>query len=248
MKTNKINAEPIDFLDSYNSLIFVINSEIKKLNTMEIVKVVSVNKDENDNFNGTINVIPIVKRVDSEGVAVEESIIYEVKCFSWQYGDCKINAIPKENDIGLIVVSKRDITAIESGRVASNREFCLGDGVYFGGIEGFNQTPKNIIDFNQNGITITTEKDLTVNAKKEVVLNAEKDVNINADKDIKINGGKNVEITASDSVNVIATEVNLGGNSGNFVATVGGLVTTDGTPSGTTVGYIAQGSTIVKAV
>ena len=230
---NKSNIESWNLLDDYGSLIYIVESIVNKVNTVEVVKVVSVNKDENNNYDGTLNVIPIVKRVNAEGVAVEESVIYGVRYFGWQFGDCAIEALPKENDIGFIVVSKRDITAIESGRVASNREYCLADGIYIGGIVGFNQTPKNYIKFTQDGVEITSEKDLTINAQKDVSINAEKQVVVNAKKEINI--------TSEQEVNVTAPSVNLGGAGGSGVARIGDSVDVQN-------GVIVGGSAIVKAV
>ena len=233
--TNKTNLKPENVLDYYGSLVFFVNSLIKNVNTVEVVKVVSVNKDENEKYDGTLNVIPIVKRVNAEGVAVEESVIYGVRYFGWQFGDCAIEALPKEDDIGFIVVSKRDITSIESGRVASNREYCLADGIYIGGIVGFNQTPKNYIKFTQEGVEITSEKDLTINAKKDVSVNAEKQVIVNAKKEINI--------TSEQEVNVTAPSINLGGSAGSGVARFGDTVTVGGVN-----GTITSASSIVKAV
>ena len=222
METNKINANATDFLDKYSAIRFVVESIVDKVNTSEVVKVVSVNDDN------TLDVIPIVKMVDAEGSSVEESVIYGVKYFGWQFGDCAIQAKPKENDIGIIVVSKRDITAINSGRVASNRSFCLADGIYIGGLVGFNQTPKNYIKFDNNGgIEITTEHDLTVNAKKKVVVNAKKEINV----------------VSEQEVNITAPAVNIGGSSGSGVARLGDTVTVGGVN-----GTITSASSIVKAV
>ena len=137
---NRTNVSASDFLDDYGALTFIINSLIERVNTTEIVKVVSINGD------GTINVIPVVKKVNSEGTTIEESIIYGVKCFGWQFGENAIKSIPAENDVGIMVVSKRDITSIESGRVASNREFCLGDGIYIGGEQTYNTFSLSMVE------------------------------------------------------------------------------------------------------
>lgn len=219
---NQTNLKAENLLDPYGSLVYIIESLIKNVNTAEVVKVVNVNDDN------TLDVIPIVKKVNAGGLAVEESVIYGVKYFGWQFGDCAIQAKPKENDIGIIVVSKRDITAINSGRVASNRSFCLADGIYIGGLVGFNQTPKNYIKFDNNGgIEITTEHDLTVNAKKKVVVNAKKEINVISEQE----------------VNITAPAVNIGGSAGSGVARLGDTVTVGGVS-----GTITSASSIVKAV
>lgn len=203
---NFTNAEACDFLDDYGSLTFIINSLINRVNTTEIVKVVSINTDENNVFDGTINVVPVVKRLTAEGEAIEESVIYGIKCFGWQFGENAIKSIPAVNDIGIMVVSKRDITSIESGRVASNRQYCLADGIYIGGLVGFNATPKRVITFDDNGITIDTgDKDLTINTTKATV-NATSQIDVVAPT-----------VNIGDATSI----VNLGGAGGKGVARIG---------------------------
>lgn len=214
---NKVNVEASDLLSNYGALLFVINSEIKKINTMEIVKVVGINKDKKGVFDGTINVMPVVKRLTTEGTTIEESVIYGVKCFGWQFGVNAIKAIPAENDIGIMVVSKRDISSIESGRVASNREFCLGDGVYIGGLIGFNATPTEVITFDDNGISVKSTKDVKIEAV-------------------------NVDVNASAVAKVNAPSIELGEGAVDGVARYGDTVEVGGIQ-----GTITSASAIVKA-
>lgn len=208
---NKTNLRASNVLDEYGSLTFIINSLINNINTVEVVKVVKVNDDN------TIDVIPVVKRLTAEGETIGESVVYGVKCFGWQYGVNAIKAKPAVNDIGFVVVSKRDISSIESGRVASNRKYCLADGIYIGGLVGFNQAPTEIISFDDNGISIKSTKDIKVE-------------------------GVNIEAKASVNAKIDAPVIELGAGAVNGVARYGDTVDVGGIQ-----GTITSASAIVKA-
>lgn len=211
MNSNKVNSTPEDYLDDYAAFNFIVNSLIDNVNTVEVVKVVKVNNDN------TIDVIPIVKRLTSEGETIGESVVYGVKCFGWQYGVNAIKAKPVVDDIGFVVVSKRDISSIESGRVASNRKYCLADGIYVGGLVGFNQEPTEIITFDDNGISIKSTKDIKVE-------------------------GVNIEAKASVNAKIDAPVIELGAGAVNGVARYGDTVEVGGIQ-----GTITSASAIVKA-
>jgi len=204
------SADYSDFVDDYNALIHIINSVVNKIKTIELVKILSV-----DTTLHKLSVIPIVKNATSSGNPIENVEIYGVKYIEWQYGANSIIAIPEVGDIGLCLISHKDISNVESGLVGSFRKFGLSDSIYIGGLKGFNKTPTQFIEFSNSGINITTPLDLTIN---------------------------------SQSATINATEINLGGANGYNVATIGKKVTTDGDPSSTVVGYIAEGSSIVKAL
>ena len=212
----QISATASDLVDKYNSLIFIINSEIKKLNTADLVKVIAVNND------GTIDVQPLLGSVKADGSMNEPSPVYGVRYFQWQFGLNKIKALPVVGDIGLIICCKRDISNVENGNVGSFRQFSLADGIYIGGIEGLNQNPTQSIEFGDNALTITGTGTININAPT-------------------------VNVNATTKATVISPEVELGGTGGQGVATVGKKVTVDGTPAGTTVGFIAEGSLVVKS-
>lgn len=227
----KMGIEAGDLVDNFNMMMYLANSVLRGVHTVEVVKVVNV-----DIENKRIAVIPIVQRTNAEGNPIPESPIYDVKYIQWQYGGNLIKANPTVNDIGIIVVCKKDISSIESGLVGSFREFSLSDGIYIGGLFGFNQEPTQIIEFDdENGITITTPKALTINATENVVVNATRDATIN---------GVNVDVNASAKANIVAPEVNLGAEGGVPVAKQG-----DSVVAGTTViGTIQASGTVVKSI
>ena len=155
----KPSADYSDFVDEYNALIHIINSVVNKVKTLELVKVLSVNTTTHE-----LSVIPIVKDANSNGDAVENSPTYGVKYFEWQYGANSIIAVPEVGDIGMCLISHKDISNVGSGLVGSFRRFCESDSIYLGGIKGLNQAPTQFIEFSSNGINITSPADLTINA------------------------------------------------------------------------------------
>lgn len=212
-----LDADPAVFADESLALQYVINTIINnKVNTTELVRVLSV-----DEQNKEISVIPIVKNVDAKGNAIEESEIYGVRYIMWQYGANAIQALPQVGDVGLILVSKRDISKIETGIVDSRRKFNLADSIYIGGLCGFNQSPTQFIKFNENGIEITSPTAISLTAPNAT-----------------INASGNVDLTAQN-VNVNSESINLGGVGGSAVARIGDAVAG---------GVIVGGSSVVKAV
>lgn len=151
----QLSATPSDLVDEYNSLIYIINSEIKKINTADLVRVIAVNE-------GTIDVQPLLGSIRADGSMNETSPIYNVRYFQWQFGLNKIKAVPAIGDIGLLVCCKRDISNVENGNVGSFRQFSLADGIYIGGIEGLNQNPVQTIEFKDSSINITSGTELNI--------------------------------------------------------------------------------------
>ena len=153
----QIGATSSDLVDEYNSLIYIIKSEITKINTADLVRVIAVNE-------GTIDVQPLLGSIRADGSMNETSPIYNVRYFQWQFGLNKIKAIPAIGDIGLLVCCKRDISNIENGNVGSFRQFSLADGIYIGGIEGLNQPATQSIEFSENNLKIIGTGTITVEA------------------------------------------------------------------------------------
>ena len=154
----QMGATVSDLVDNYNALIYMINSEIGKINTADLVRVIAINDDN------TIDVQPLLGSIRADGSMNETSPIYGVRYFQWQFGLNKIKAIPAIGDIGLIVCCKRDISNVENGNVGSFRKFSLADGIYIGGIEGLNQPATQSIEFSENNLKITGTGTITVEA------------------------------------------------------------------------------------
>ena len=201
----KFGARSSDLIDDYNALIYIINSVVKKVNTSDLVRVLSVNAE-----NKTISAIPIIKNADAEGDAIDENPIFGIRYFQWQFGGNAIKGTPEVGDIGLIVTCKKDISSPESGVVQTYREYCPSDSIYIGGIFGLNQEPTQFIEFTENGINITSPKDITLTCNKAVV-------------------------TATTSATITAPAINLGGEGGIPLARHGDQVKSGNTVVGTIV-------------
>ena len=103
-----LDAEPAVFESESLALQYVINTLINnKVNTVEVVKVLSVDEENNQ-----VSVIPVVKNVDAMGNAIEESEIFGIPYIQWQYGDNALIAVPHVDDIGILIVCKKDISKI----------------------------------------------------------------------------------------------------------------------------------------
>lgn len=197
MSEIKMNIEPSAFVDYYNGLSFIIKSFMNNINTSDIVRVVNV-----DSAKKTIDVIPVVSNINSEGDATPNSVIYGIKYIQWQFGENVIEANPKEGDVGLLVICKKDISSIDSGVIASKRKYCPADGIYIGGLCGFNASPTQIIKFDDTGITIQTDK--SVNVKSTTI------VNVNAPSvNIGVEGGELQPVARNGDV-VMAGQVVVG--------------------------------------
>lgn len=219
MDTLKMGIDPSTLADDYNLLMYLINSAISGIDTIDVVKVQEVNTENN-----TLCVLPIVQRANANGNPIPESPIFNIKYMRWQYGLNAIKATPEVGDIGLVLVCKKDISSIQSGLVGSYREFSMADGVYIGGLMNFNQEPTQYIEFTAEGIAVTTPKTLTINTTENVVVNATKDVTVNA---------VNTNVNASASATITAPEINLGGSGGKKVALDGDNVYAGSTVIGT---------------
>lgn len=200
----KLNSNPTDYVDEYNGLIYIINAVISdRVRGAEIVKVIANNGD------GTIDVLPIVKNVDAEENAIEETPIFNVKYMEWQYGINAFQAEPAIGDIGLLVVCTKDTKNVKSGIVGDLGTFELESGIYFGGIKGLNVPATQFIKMDESGIIITTPKTITVNAEENVLVNV------------------------TGKASVIAPEINLGIEGGKAIALDGDEVMSGNTVIGT---------------
>lgn len=214
MNSTQLRGDPASYENSTVALVAIIEDLINsEVNTCELVKVLKVDKNKNE-----VNVVPLAKNVDTENNAIEETPVYNIKYFGWQFGNSAIEGTPKENDVGIMVVSKRDISQAKSGVVGSKRKFNMADGIYIGGVVGFNQTPTEYIKFDEEGITIKSTKDVKVEAV-------------------------NAEINASAVAKVNAPSIELGEGAVDGVARLGDTVLVAGV-----TGTITSASAIVKAI
>lgn len=207
-----------EIIDEKNALSYLIRKGIENLVNTVIIVKVIAINE------GTIDVIPLISLIDAEDNPIEKAPVYNVRYMQLQAGLNGIKLKPVIGDIGILLVSDRDTSKIQEGIALTNRRFNIADGIYLGGIYGLNQEPTQFIEIKEN------------------------ELNITGTQTININGGQEVNVTAP-TVNVKgSTAINLGENAIQGIALQGMKVTNNGQPSGATVGFIAEGSTIVKGI
>lgn len=149
-EVRKLDISVADMTDDGNALRYIIEKMIwDTVNTVELVRVVSIGVD-------TVDVIPVCRKLDNNNMPVNESIVYGVRYIQHQAGDKMIDLPPEVGDVGLLLVSKRDISNPLSGVVGCNRRYNLNDGIYLGSVFGLGKEVKRKISFTEQGIDIKT--------------------------------------------------------------------------------------------
>lgn len=141
--------DPADMAGKYNGLSFIIAQALSKISTMKIVQVKAV-----DTAAKTVNVQPMVNQLDGQNNATPHGTIFGIPYAVWQYGTNAVLADPAVDDIGLMIVSDRDISAVKATKAiappGSNRQMNVADGVYLGGI--LNGDPEQWVKFTDAGM------------------------------------------------------------------------------------------------
>ena len=229
------NLTAKDMGSTLNTIQYIVNSRIRNMvNTVLVVKVVAVNGDK-------IDVQNAIQDTDNNGTPIGNFTIPNVRYMKWQYGTNKIMGTPAVGDIGLLLVSKQDISGLvkDGDSVAQTKSaFNLGDGVYIGGLEGFNAEPTQYIKFDNDSVEIVGTGTIKIKAPT---------VNVEASSTASVKSATvNVEATGTATVkgnNVVVeatTSLKLGGSSAaNGVARIGDSVNLS-------TGKITGGSSLVK--
>lgn len=225
MTVYKTSLKPKDMNSNLNAMKYVIDREIKNMvNTLLVVRVIAV-------YEETIDVQTILKDLSDNGQLVDVYTISSVRYVQWQYGQNAIVAKPKVGDVGLLLISKQDISGLVKGSVSvcqTNSSYNIGDGIYLGGLFGMNELPTQTLEFDTDSIKVTGTGTLNLNTSGDITITS---------------SSGNLTINATTAT-VNASMINLGGDGGKPVARQG-----DNVVSGTTViGQIQAGSSKVMAV
>lgn len=144
---------------------YIVDNLLSKMQTITLVKIENVKGGKTKEV-GFVDVKPLVSQVDGANNIIEHGIIYNIPYFRLQGGTNAIIIDPKKGDIGLCAFANRDISGVKATKketpAQSKRMFDFSDGLYIGGF--LNGKPEQYIYFNENGITINTEKTVTINA------------------------------------------------------------------------------------
>lgn len=216
----KTRYSVIDIATEGNALDYLIRKSI--LDNVNTLTLVEVSRGDYDNT-GLISVRTVSQKHDSNGGVSDTTYIENIPYMQWQYGYGRIVSKPEPGDIGFILTSKNELT-LDKRFTNINKHFNLGDSIYIGGISTASSNPGTTIEIDGNGIKVTSNQKVEVKAGE---------VNIDS---------RMANISATTQLALGNKDATLG------VALQGMKVTSNGTPSGSVVGYIAEGSAIVKSI
>lgn len=141
----------------YNATDFQIQQALRKINTAEPVRVVSVQPGAVGPV-GMVSVQPLVNLVTGTGDGMAQSTLYQLPYLRIQGGENAVIVDPKAGDIGLAVYAMRDTETVKANRdgkaanPGSARMYSKGDGFYLGGF--LNGQPKRYVMVDDTGITL----------------------------------------------------------------------------------------------
>ncbi|WP_336193314.1 phage baseplate protein [Providencia stuartii] len=173
---SKNNSElpyyPEDICGGARTQEFIINSLIGRIGTVTVCRVVKV-KGGGVNPVGFVDIVPMVLQVDGAGNAFDNATVFNVPYFRYQGGSNAVILDPKIGDIGICLVSSRDISKIKRTKKDATpdtkRQYDMADSLYIGGI--LNGTPSQYIHFLESGINVVSIGEINMKGSK-VILDA----------------------------------------------------------------------------
>lgn len=145
-----------DDKSDFNAMAFVIEQMLGLVRTATLVKVIAVDGAGAGGPVGFVDAQPLVKQMDGAGNTTSHGTVLNLPYFRLQGGANAVVIDPQVGDIGLAIISDRDISAVKSGKAeappGSFRRFNLADGIYIGGI--LNGAPDQYVAFTDTGIEL----------------------------------------------------------------------------------------------
>jgi hypothetical protein len=138
-----------------NVIAFAIAAILSRMCTVRIVRVQAVHANDGDEPQspGTVDVLPLVNMLDGNGNSTQHGTVHGMPWVRLQGGTSAVVADPKVDDIGLALISDRDISNVKSTKdqadPGSRRTFDLADGLYLGAL--FGAIPENFLLFKSAG-------------------------------------------------------------------------------------------------
>jgi hypothetical protein len=121
--------EPTDSTHDFNVLNFIIDQFLASKYFVRVVSVISVNE-----ANQTVSVQIATNQLDGQGNATPHGTINNIPYAGGQSGTNSFVATPVVGDLGVMVVSDRDISAVQSSKAIANpgsyRKNAAADGIY----------------------------------------------------------------------------------------------------------------------
>lgn len=197
---------PANNSSKFGAQAFMIQQFLNRMQTTTIVKVVGVKDVGKLAPVGFVDVEPQINQLDGDGKSYPHTTIYNIPYFRLQGGKNAIIIDPEEGDFGYCSFCSRDISDFKEKKEqvdpASSRFYDWADGIYTGGI--LNGEPEQYIQFNSDGITITSPKDVMINCDNATV-KADGNVDVTAKGDITTNS-KNAVVNAKVNCEVNAVK------------------------------------------
>lgn len=173
----------------YNTLAFVFQQLLQKIQTATLVEVLSVTNAGGVTPVGMVSVKPLVNQMTGNRVAVPHGEIFNIPYLRLQGGANAVILDPEVGDIGMAAFCSRDISAVKNSKAAASpgsfRMFDWADGLYFGGF--LNGAPTQYFRFSTAGIDVVSPTKIRLLAP-EVEIQASTSVLINSPA-ITIEGG-----------------------------------------------------------
>ena len=123
----------------FNQHAFQILQALARVRTAVIVKVMAVDVGGGGLAPvGFVDAMPMVKQMDGGGNTFSHGTIFNLPYIRIQGGANAVICDPVVDDLGLAVISDRDISSVKNNKGEANpgsrRKFNLSDGIYIGGI------------------------------------------------------------------------------------------------------------------
>lgn len=196
---------------AFNSVSFLVAQMIGRIGTMKLVKVVAVTNEGGVEAVGFVDVLPLVKQTDGLGNVTDQATVFGLPYFRIQGGVNAVIMDPKVGDIGLAVISDRDISAVKESKDAatpgSRRRFSISDGVFIGGI--LNGVPEQYIRFQENEIEVVARQKVTITAP-QIELNGAVTAPQGASIQGDLNMTGNLDVTGNAEVSGTVTGGGIG--------------------------------------
>lgn len=151
----------------FGVIAFIVEQLLGEVRTIVPVKVVAVTGGGVGAGPPKVDVLPLVKQMDGIGTTQSHGNVLSLPVMRWKSGNGSIVVDPVVGDLGLALVSDRDMSAVvTSGAEAapgSFRRFDLADGLYLGGILGI--APTQYIAFTSTGVKVSDKNGNVIDMK-----------------------------------------------------------------------------------
>lgn len=120
----------------------------------------------------TVDVQPMVSQIDGYGQEIQHGTIYGLPVFRLQGGAWGIVTDPQVDDIGIMAVAMRDISAVVKTKAValpgSRRTYAPSDGIYLGSILA--KKLEQYVQFSDTGIKVLDKNGNTIELKSDQIL------------------------------------------------------------------------------